>query len=71
LITFNTQLPFLRNQTPFFITEPSITDTNARLFLGLIGPTWASFDGTTNPPVIYPAYLDFDYIRSLVRGAGQ
>jgi hypothetical protein len=58
VITFAEQAPVLNNQTPFFITEPIITDTNSRLF-GLIGPTWASFDGTTNPPVIYPAYLNY------------
>jgi hypothetical protein len=57
-ITFNTQNPILINQTPFFITPPSITDTNSRL-LGIIGPTWASFDGSTNAPIIYPEYLHY------------
>jgi len=52
-ITFNTQNPILVNETPFFVNEPSITDTNARLF-GLIGLTWATFDGSTNEPIIYP-----------------
>jgi hypothetical protein len=71
IITLNYQLPFLRNQTPFFITEPTLSDTNSRFF-GLIGPVWASFDGSTNPPVIYPRYLNYtlEQIRNAVN-AGE
>ena len=58
ILTFAEQQPRLISVTPFFATEPSITDTNARSF-GLFSPAWASFDGTTNPPVIYPAYLNY------------
>lgn len=58
VITFNTQNPILENITPSFITEPSVTDTNSRLF-GLVGPVWASFDGSTNAPIIYPEYLHY------------
>jgi len=69
VLTFNEQLPYFQNQTPFFVTEPVITDPNARFF-GLLGPTWASFDGSTNAPIIYPAYLNYDieYLRSLGQG---
>ena len=71
VITFNQQQPRLINVTPFFATEPSITDTNARLF-GLFSPTWASFDGSTNPPIIYPAYLNYTIndFRQAARGGG-
>jgi hypothetical protein len=70
-ITFNHQRPFLINQSPFFVTEPSITDTNARFF-GLFGGAWASFDGSTNAPIIYPEYLHYtlDQIRNAARGGG-
>jgi hypothetical protein len=70
-ITFSKTLPTTFNQTPFFITEPFIGDTNARPF-GLISFTWASFDGTTNPPIIYPQYLNYtiDTIRNQARGNG-
>lgn len=68
-ISFNYKLPFFINNTPFFVTEPSITDTNARVF-GLLGPVWASFDGTTNAPIIYPQYLNYtiEDIRNIARG---
>jgi len=66
-ITFNTQNPVLGNQSPFFVTEPLITDTNARAF-GLIGPVWASFDGSTNDPIIYPdTGNSFRDIRNMIR----
>ena len=66
VITFNYQVPVLRNQTPFFINEPTIDDPVSR-FLGLIGPAWASFDGSTNAPIIYPAYLNYniEFLRSI------
>jgi hypothetical protein len=71
VLTFAEQQPRLINITPFFATEPSITDTNARLF-GLFSPSWASFDGTTNRPVIYPAYLNYTIsdFRDAVGGGG-
>lgn len=73
-IIFNKYLPYFRNVTPSFIFEPSISDTNARFF-GLLGPVWASFDGTTNPPVIFPTgegYFKYsiDDLRNVTRGGG-
>lgn len=72
VISFNYQEPVLRNVTPFFITEPTIGDSNSRIF-GLLGPTWASFDGSTNAPVIYPAYLNYsiEYLRTIAAGAAS
>ena len=71
VISFNKQLPQKINQTPSLILEPFITDTNSRV-LGLLSPTWATFDGTTNPPIIYPQYLNYtiDTLRNLSRGNG-
>jgi hypothetical protein len=69
VITFDNSPRLLRNITPFFVTEPFITDTNARNNF-LINSTFASFDGTTNPPVIYPAHLNYSIqtIRAVVGG---
>jgi hypothetical protein len=50
-IQYNLAFPIYRNQTPNFISEP-------------VGPTfgaWATFDGTTNAPIIYPEYLHFTF----------
>jgi hypothetical protein len=71
LMSFNSNHRFLINVTPFFVTEPDINDPTARLN-GLIGPVWASFDGSTNAPIIYPAYLNYTIndIRSIARGGG-
>jgi hypothetical protein len=68
VISFNKQLPFKQNITPFFVTEPFVTDTNARINL-LLSRTWASFDGSTNPPIIYPTYLNYtiDNVRNNAR----
>lgn len=70
-ITFSKTLPTTLNQTPFFIAEPFIGDTNARPF-GQFSFTWASFDGTTNPPIIYPQYLNYtiDTVRNQQGGNG-
>ncbi len=72
VITFNYRLPFKRNVTPFFVEEPFLTDTNSRTF-GLLGPIWASFDGSTNEPVIYPTYLNYSIndIRNAARGGAE
>ena len=69
VITFNNAPRLLINATPFFVTEPFLTDTNSRLD-GLIGPLWATFDGTTNAPVIYPIPLGYtvDFIRHQAEG---
>jgi hypothetical protein len=68
VITFNNAPRILGNVTPFFVTEPFITDTNARN-AGLLGPLWASFDGTTNAPVIYP--IPFGYSLQMLRNLAE
>lgn len=69
VITFANAPRLLRNVTPFFVTEPFITDSNARNSF-LFGPVLASFDGTTNEPVIYPIPLGLSIrgIRALAEG---
>lgn len=47
VITFSDQIPYLFN------LEPGGTDLDS--FTGFV---WGSFDGTTRPPVVYPAYQD-------------
>lgn len=71
IFTFNNTPRIVRNVTPFFVTEPFITNTNAR---GLFEPVWASFDGTTNAPIIYPVSPDgpnavsYDQLRNFAKG---
>lgn len=69
VITFDNSPRLLFNQTPFFVTEPFINDPTARNN-SLLGPQWASFDGSTNDPVIYPAPLGYTVrsIRNMVGG---
>ena len=67
-ISFNELLPQFINLTPFFVTEPFITDPIARS-LGLLSPTWASFDGSTNEPIIYP--VGFNYNINTLRQAAS
>ena len=69
VLTFNNAPRLLRNITPFFISEPQITDPVARL-AGLIGPLWATFDGTTNEPVTYPIVFgsSMSTLRNLLEG---
>jgi hypothetical protein len=68
-IALSKTIPTTFNQTPFFVTEPFLNDTNSRPF-GLFNFTWASFDGTTNAPIIYPQYLNYtiDTVRNQSRG---
>jgi hypothetical protein len=60
-LTFNLVYPIFQNQTPDFITEPNAF---------LLGGGWATFDGTTNAPIIYPEYLGYT-IRDLRNAAAQ
>ena len=66
-IVFNSLYPSLENQTPFFVTDPDPNDFTARA-LGLVSPTWASFDGTTNAPIIFPSFLNFNSLQFLIGG---
>jgi hypothetical protein len=45
-VTFNNVTPFYVNETPVFLDGTS--------FLEYPGLLWGSFDGTTNPPTVYP-----------------
>jgi len=67
-ITFNMIFPIFLNQSPSFVTEPQPGD-----LLGSRGFTWASYDGTTNAPVIYPEYFHYTLndLRNAARNAGQ
>ena len=47
VISFTDQLPYFANSSPFL-------DETGTLFGSGV---WASFDGTTNPPVIFPKFL--------------
>ena len=44
-VTFNKAGPSYRNRYPFFLDAGTASQ---------IGVLWGSFDGTTNPPVVYP-----------------
>ncbi|HEY6169507.1 MAG TPA: hypothetical protein VI454_15810, partial [Verrucomicrobiae bacterium] len=44
-ITFNKVGPWRINQNPFFLDELNFVS---------LGFVWGSFDGSTNPPVVYP-----------------
>jgi hypothetical protein len=47
-VFFSDQLPYFLNQAPF------VTEGGTLFGSGV----WGSFDGTTNPPVIFPKYLN-------------
>lgn len=68
-ISYNMLFPLFFNSSPGFLTEPQ-----AGGVLGLGGSfTWASFDGSTNAPIIYPQYLNFRVgdLRNAARNAGN
>ena len=54
-ITFNSVGPYFINDPAFFSGPGSAA----------IGPIWGSFDGTTNPPVIYPNLSVQDRLQQL------
>jgi hypothetical protein len=55
--TFNIQGPYYINDGPFFLSQET----------GIPGFLWGSFDGTTNPPVLYPSYTSItNYENHLV-----
>jgi hypothetical protein len=61
-IRFTDQFPFFLNFTPSFLTEGT----------GISSGVWASFDGTTNAPVIYPAYggITLQDLQNQILGTG-
>jgi hypothetical protein len=65
-IAFNKIFPIFFNQTPNFVTEPVETGPFASFARGF---SWASFDGTTNAPIVYPEYLHFNF-RAAARAQG-
>lgn len=56
VISFTDQYPYFSNTNPGFLTEPTASSG-----------VWGSFDGSTNAPIIYPAYLNLtiDDLRRL------
>jgi hypothetical protein len=66
-ISFNLIFPVFFNETPDFILEPQ-----GNLFSFDRGFSWATFDGTTNAPIIYPAYLNttFRDLKNAARAQG-
>lgn len=58
-IAFNNIGPTFYNQAPGFVNEASFLGTS--LFRGFV---WGSFDGSTNPPVVYPRDLTLEQIES-------
>jgi hypothetical protein len=63
VISFTNLLPFFINESPGFVTEGT--------FL-LSSGVWASFDGTTNAPILYPQYgtLTLQHLQNQVLGTG-
>jgi hypothetical protein len=64
-ILFTDQMPNLFNQNPGLLFEPPTPAFSSF--------TWASFDGTTNPPVIYPAFGGFtvEELQSAILNSGN
>jgi hypothetical protein len=55
-IGFNKIYPVFIHQTPDFIDGPQVDGTFGGLSQGF---AWASFDGTTNAPIIFPRPFNF------------
>jgi hypothetical protein len=65
-ISFNKIFPIFFNQTPDFVNEPQQSGPFGSFARGF---TWASYDGTTNAPIVYPEYLNFNF-RAAARAQG-
>ncbi|HWN93739.1 MAG TPA: hypothetical protein VNT99_01790 [Methylomirabilota bacterium] len=65
VIGFNKIFPIFVNQTPFFVNGFDFSGVFGGLFQGYI---WASYDGTTNDPIIYPQTFQYSY-RNLLNAA--
>lgn len=64
-ITFSKIGPFLINTFPGFVDETSLRDR----FLFSFRPfLWGSFDGSTNPPVIFPQDITLEQIEARTAG---
>jgi hypothetical protein len=59
VITFSTDLPYFINQFPNFLSEENPA---------FVGPQWASFDGTTNAPFVYPQGVTIQQLEQQVLG---
>ena len=55
-ITFSKLGPFFFNQNPFFVDQGSASP----------GFVWGSFDGSTNPPIVYPSGLSIQQLEQQV-----
>jgi hypothetical protein len=61
VITFNKIGPYQFNYDPYFLDE-------ANSFAGFL---WGSFDGTTNPPVVYPSGISIQDLEQQVLGGAR
>lgn len=62
IVSFSTLLPSLWRENPGLITEEA--DIFSRFQYGL----WGYFDGTTNPPVVFPKDITLEQLENLVLG---
>jgi hypothetical protein len=62
ILTFNNVGPMIYNNWPSFLTEVNPLSS---------GFVWASFDGTTNAPFVYPQGSTIQELEQLVLGAPQ
>jgi hypothetical protein len=62
VVSFSTLLPSLWRENPGLITEEA--DIFSRFQYGL----WGYFDGTTNPPVVFPKDITLEQLENLVLG---
>lgn len=61
-VTFNNVGPFLLNQFPGVTTEETALDSFGEGFV------WGSFDGSTNPPVVFPKDITLEDVSLLING---
>jgi hypothetical protein len=61
VISFSKLGPWIQNVTPNFLDE---------LNFNTVGFVWASYDGTTNEPVIYPIGTSIQDVEAAVLGGG-
>lgn len=56
VITFSKLGPYFINSNPFFIDEST----------AVRGTLWGSFDGSTNPPVVFPSFISIQELENQV-----
>lgn len=60
-ITFSKIGPWVLNQFPGFTAEPDLD--NSVLSSGFRGWVWGSFDGSTNPPIVFPKEITLEELE--------